>query len=87
MTIADSADGLGQTISSRKRASFFRGYWREFQEWRKRARIRAELSSFSDRELRDIGVTRSEIDYIAWNGPTEPRGGRSGARRADEVIE
>jgi uncharacterized protein YjiS (DUF1127 family) len=84
MTIADSADGLGQTISSGKGASFFRGYWRAFQEWRKRARIRAELSSFSDR---DIDVTRSEIDYIAWNGPTEPRGGRSGARRADEVIE
>jgi hypothetical protein len=37
MTIADSADALGQTISSRKRASFFRGYWRAFQEWRKRA--------------------------------------------------
>lgn len=77
MTFAHSADGLGQTITSGKRASFLKGYWRAFQEWRKRERIRAELSSFSDRELQDIGVTRGEIDNIASNRHIEPRGGRS----------
>jgi uncharacterized protein YjiS (DUF1127 family) len=87
MTIASNADGLRQTITSAKRASFLASFWRAFQEWRKRERIRAELFSFSDRELRDIGVTRSEIDYIASNGPIEPRGGRSGVRRAQEAIE
>jgi uncharacterized protein YjiS (DUF1127 family) len=75
MTIAHSVDGLGQTIPSRKRP--IEDYWRAFQQWRKRERIRAELSSFSDRELRDIGVTRGEIDYIASNHYIEPQGGRS----------
>ena len=64
MTIAHSAKGLAQTNPSRKRSVFFKDCWRAFQCWRKRGRIRAELSSFSDRELRDIGVTRSEINYI-----------------------
>jgi len=74
MTIAHSADSLEQTITSARRASFFLGYWRVFQAWRERARIRAELSSFSDRELWDIGVSRGEIDYIASNGPIDLRG-------------
>jgi uncharacterized protein YjiS (DUF1127 family) len=29
-----------------------------YQEWRRRAQGRAELAALSDRELRDIGVTR-----------------------------
>ncbi len=77
MTIAHSANGLAQTNPSRKRSVFFEDCRRAFQRWRKRERIRAELSSFSDRELRDIGVTRSEIDYIASNNHIEPQGGRS----------
>ena len=74
MTIAHSAGGLGQTIASGNRASFFKGYWRAFQEWRKRERVRAELSSFSDRELTDIGITRGEIDYFVSNRSVDPRG-------------
>ena len=60
-------------IASGKRASFFKAYWRALHEWRRRERARAELSGFSDRELMDIGVTRSEIDYITSNGPIGPR--------------
>ena len=30
-----------------------------------RARIRRELESYSDRDLRDIGIVRSDIDSIA----------------------
>jgi len=56
------------------RSAHHSSQWRAFREWRKRERIRAELSGFSDRELRDVGVTRSEIDYIASNHPIEPRG-------------
>ena len=77
MTIARGANGLAQTNPSGKRSVFFKDCWRAFQGWRKRERIRAELSSFSDRELRDIGVTRSEIDYIASNNHIEAQGGRS----------
>jgi uncharacterized protein YjiS (DUF1127 family) len=54
MTIAHSTDNLRRTITSRNRASFFKGHWRAIQAWRERERIRTELLSFSDRELRDI---------------------------------
>jgi uncharacterized protein YjiS (DUF1127 family) len=50
-------------------------YWNAFQEWRKRRRS-ANLCDLSDRELMDIGITRSEIDYIASH--RDPRGVLSG---------
>ncbi|MFK4658787.1 uncharacterized protein YjiS (DUF1127 family) [Bradyrhizobium japonicum] len=37
-------------------------YWRAFQDWRQRPQV--ALQDLSDRELIDIGLTRSEIDYI-----------------------
>jgi uncharacterized protein YjiS (DUF1127 family) len=74
MTIAHSADGFGQTIKSGKRASFFKGCWRAFQEWRERERLRAELFSLNDRELRDIGITHGEIDYFVSNRTVDPLG-------------
>jgi uncharacterized protein YjiS (DUF1127 family) len=45
--------------------SLLKGYWRAFQKWRRRRRLRAGLHDLSDRGLMDIGVTRAEIDYIA----------------------
>jgi uncharacterized protein YjiS (DUF1127 family) len=74
MTIAHSTDDLRQTITSGNRASFFKGLWRAFQAWRERERIRTELSSFSDRELRDIGITHGEIDYFVSNRTNRPAG-------------
>ena len=74
MTIAHSANGLAQTNPSSKRSFFFKDCWRAFQRWRKRERIRAELSSFSDRGLGDIGITRGEIDYFVSNRSIDPRG-------------
>ena len=44
-------------------------YWNAFQEWRKRERRRTELYRLTDSELMDIGITRSEIDYVASNHP------------------
>jgi uncharacterized protein YjiS (DUF1127 family) len=32
----------------------------------------AALSAMSDRELRDIGLARSDIERIAWHRPVEP---------------
>jgi uncharacterized protein YjiS (DUF1127 family) len=45
--------------------SVLKGYWRAFQKRRQRRRLRVGLHDLSDRELKDIGVTRAEIDYIA----------------------
>ncbi|CCE11493.1 conserved hypothetical protein [Bradyrhizobium sp. STM 3843] len=36
-----------------------------YRDWRERRMVHATLSSLSDRELMDIGTTRSEIDYVA----------------------
>jgi uncharacterized protein YjiS (DUF1127 family) len=40
------------------------GYWHALQEWRQRERLRVSLHDLSDRELMDVGLTSSEIDYI-----------------------
>lgn len=53
-------------------------YWSAFQEWRKRRRLLANLSDLSDRELTDIGIMRSEIDYLASHRGCDPRGVLSG---------
>ncbi|QWG16214.1 DUF1127 domain-containing protein [Bradyrhizobium sediminis] len=47
--------------STRSVLSLLKGYWRAFQEQRQRHRLRASLHDLSDRELKDIGVTRDEI--------------------------
>jgi uncharacterized protein YjiS (DUF1127 family) len=52
-------------------------YWAAFQEWRKRERLRADLTDLSDRELMDIGISRGEIDYVASHRGSDPRGIRS----------
>jgi uncharacterized protein YjiS (DUF1127 family) len=40
---------------------------RLFHAWKRSGHIRRELSHLSDRELADIGITRSDIDRIAFN--------------------
>ncbi len=44
---------------------------RALREWRvarERARQRRTLAELSDRELRDIGITRYEIDFVLRRG-------------------
>ena len=38
---------------------------RLYQAWRRHESVRRELSNLSDRELADIGITRSDIERIA----------------------
>jgi uncharacterized protein YjiS (DUF1127 family) len=38
---------------------------RIYQAWKRHEAARRELSHLSDRELADIGITRSDIDRIA----------------------
>jgi uncharacterized protein YjiS (DUF1127 family) len=78
MSTTYGATGLGQTaVSTRRLSSFFKRYWRAFQERRERRRLRAALCDLSDRELMDIGTTRGEIDYVVSNRGIDPRGIRS----------
>ena len=75
MSTTYSTTGLTQTTASTPRvSSAFKNFWSAFQEWRKWERLRADLCDLSDRELMDIGITRGEIDYVASNRNTDPRG-------------
>jgi uncharacterized protein YjiS (DUF1127 family) len=44
---------------------------RFFQGWKRYELAVQELSQLSDRELADIGITRSDIPRIAWEQPHE----------------
>ena len=43
-----------------------------FLQWRRRAKIRAELYRLSDAELRDFGISRGEIEHIASRRTVDP---------------
>ena len=75
MSTIYSETGLGRAAASTQRvSSFFKKYWDAFQERRERRRLQTALCDLSDRELEDIGTTRGEIDYVASNRDTDPRG-------------
>jgi uncharacterized protein YjiS (DUF1127 family) len=44
--------------------SLLQRYWRGFRKWRQRERFRVSLHNLSERELTDIGLTSTDIDYI-----------------------
>ena len=52
------------TASTRNVLGLLKRFWRAFQERRQCQSLRANLQDLSDRELMDIGLKRSEIDYI-----------------------
>ncbi|MBR0872278.1 DUF1127 domain-containing protein [Bradyrhizobium tropiciagri] len=64
---------LGPLTARRQVYSPLEPYWNAFQEWRKRQTLLADLCNLSDRELMDIAITRSEIDYLAAHRGYDPR--------------
>ncbi|WP_234684497.1 DUF1127 domain-containing protein [Bradyrhizobium monzae] len=69
-----STTELGQAIALTSYAfRLFKAYWAALQERRERARLRTVLYDLSDGELRDIGISRGEIDYAASNRSIDPR--------------
>ena len=53
---------------------FVRRCWQAFLRWRLEQAAIAELSTMSDRELRDIGLNRSEIGFAVKGVLTHSRG-------------
>lgn len=64
-------------LSTQHASSLLWRYWDAFWERRKCQKLGATLSELSDRELRDIGTTREEIDYVSSHRGIDPRGIRS----------
>lgn len=46
-------------------ATMFTSIVHLYQAWRRHEAVRRELSHLTDRELADIGITRSDIERIA----------------------
>ena len=64
----------GPATARRQHYSPLEAYWKAFREWRTRERLRATLDDLSDREPKDIGIARGEIDYVARSAlSTDPR--------------
>jgi uncharacterized protein YjiS (DUF1127 family) len=53
------------TDDTRNVLSLLKQYWRSFCVWRQRQSSQTTLHDLSDKELKDIGVTRGQIDHIA----------------------
>jgi uncharacterized protein YjiS (DUF1127 family) len=49
----------------RKRQTMLTSIARLYHAWKRHEAVRRELSHLTDRELADIGITRSDIDRIA----------------------
>jgi len=66
---------LGQpSVSTRQVPGFITRCWSALQERRKREKVRAALYALNGRDLHDIGIVDSDIDYVASNRDSDPRG-------------
>lgn len=61
-------------VSTRQVSGFIRACWNALQERRKRERVRAALYGLNARDLHDIGIAHSDIEYVATNPDIDPRG-------------
>jgi len=46
--------------------SWFWRYINYLATWREHRKVIKKLNKFSDRELKDIGITRGDIDRLVW---------------------
>jgi uncharacterized protein YjiS (DUF1127 family) len=53
------------TAGERNHKTMLTSIARLYQAWKRHEAVRRELSHLTDRELADIGITRSDIDRIA----------------------
>ncbi|MBR0950395.1 DUF1127 domain-containing protein [Bradyrhizobium canariense] len=73
-TIYQTTGLVQTTVAQRGNVGAFMNCWTAFKEWRKWERLRRDLCNLSDRELMDMGITYSEIDYVTSNRTANPRG-------------
>ena len=66
---------LGQpSVSTRQVPGFIRRCWSALQDRRRSAKVRAALYALNGRDLHDIGIAHGDIEYVASNPDTDPRG-------------
>jgi uncharacterized protein YjiS (DUF1127 family) len=62
-----SHDSSAKSWNKRKRNFMFAAIVRFIREWKRYHQSLSELSRLGDRELADIGISRSDIPRLAWN--------------------
>ena len=56
--------------------SWFWRYVNYLATWREHRRVVKELNALSDKELRDIGINRGDIDRLVWIEADKQRRGK-----------
>lgn len=54
-------------VKDERGMTMFASLVRFIREWRRYSRSMSELNRLGDRELADIGISRSDIPRVAWN--------------------
>jgi uncharacterized protein YjiS (DUF1127 family) len=57
-----------------------------YADWRSRQRAYAELSALDDRDLADIGISRSEIPYLLARGEAEAQAPATAAKHGHDIL-
>jgi uncharacterized protein YjiS (DUF1127 family) len=58
---------VGRDFKEERTDNMFAALVRFIQEWKRYNQSLNELSRLGDRELADIGISRSDIARVAWN--------------------
>jgi uncharacterized protein YjiS (DUF1127 family) len=58
---------FGRNFGKKENDTMFAALVRFIQEWKRYNQSLNELSRLGDRELADIGISRSDIARVAWN--------------------
>ena len=65
--VAGQGSKLPNRFSIQKEIPMFASVVRFIQSWKNYNRSLSELNRLGDRELADIGISRSDIPRLAWN--------------------
>ena len=57
--------------------SWLRRYLKYLCTWRKHRNVIKELNKLTDRELKDIGINRGDIDRLVWLKEDKQQRGKS----------
>ena len=67
--IGDMVPASPEILTGEKDKIMLASIARLYQAWKRHESVKRELSHLTDRELADIGITRSDIDRIASQEP------------------
>jgi uncharacterized protein YjiS (DUF1127 family) len=61
-------------------------FWKYIIRWRSHRNVIKELNQLSDRELLDIGISRSQINNLIWREEDIKKRGEKTRRGPDKLL-